>query len=165
MNIESYTDRAKGFLQAAQQLAQGRGHQQFTPEHLLKVLVDDEQGVGLGLVQAAGGDPAKLREAAERALTRLPKVEGSGAGQLYLAPDTGRVFAEAEALAKRLEDEYVAAETLLLALALVDRTEAQKALASAGVKPQALEAAIRDMRKGRKVDSAQAEQGYDALKK
>ena len=165
MNIESYTDRAKGFLQAAQQLAQGRGHQQFTPEHLLKVLVDDEQGVGLGLVQAAGGDPAKLREAAERALTRLPKVEGSGAGQLYLAPDTGRVFTEAEALAKRLEDEYVAAETLLLALALVDRTEAQKALASAGVKPQALEAAIRDMRKGRKVDSAQAEQGYDALKK
>ncbi|GGB33484.1 chaperone protein ClpB [Tistrella bauzanensis] len=165
MNIESYTDRAKGFLQAAQQLAQARGHQQFTPQHLLKVLVDDEQGMGLGLVQAAGGDPARLRETAERALGRLPKVEGSGAGQLYLAPDTARVFTEAEALAKRLDDDYVAAETLLLALALVEKTDAQTALAEAGVKPQALEAAIRDMRKGRKVESAQAEQGYDALKK
>lgn len=165
MEFENYTERAKGFLQSAQQLALRSGHQRFTPEHVLKVLLDDQEGLAASLIAKAGGDPARALQATEAELAKLPKVEGSGAGGLYLAPETARLFDRAKSLAEKAGDSFVAAERLLLALAGDPATGAGKALASAGVTPQALSKAIDDLRKGRKADSANAEQGYDALKR
>jgi ATP-dependent Clp protease ATP-binding subunit ClpB len=165
MDFEKYTERSRGFVQTAQTLAQRAGHQQFTPQHLLKVLLDDDEGMAAALIAAAGGDGALARQLNEDALAKLPKVEGSGAGQLYMAPETGRLFEQAEDIADKAGDSYVTAERLLLALALATSTPAAAALGKAGLTPQKLNSAINDLRKGRTADSATAENAYDALKK
>ena len=165
MNIEKYTERSRGFIQSAQSLALREGHQQFQPEHLLKVLLDDTEGLAAGLIRQAGGQPQLALQKTEEALKKIPKVQGSGAGQVYLGQGLARVFDTAEKAAEKSGDSFVAAERLLLALALEKETEAGKALAAASVTPQALNAAIDGLRKGRTADSASAENAYDALKK
>ena len=165
MDIEKYTDRSRGFIQSAQGLATRSGHQRFTPEHLLKVLLDDEEGLAAGLIRAAGGRPDQVLSGVEAVLAKMPKVEGSGAGQLYLAPETAKVFDQAEQLAKKSGDSFVTAERLLLALLILPGTDSHKILATAGVTAQTLNAAIDRVRKGRTADSASSEEGYDALKK
>ncbi|HEY3624441.1 MAG TPA: ATP-dependent chaperone ClpB, partial [Roseiarcus sp.] len=165
MNLEKYTERARGFVQAAQSLALREGHQQFTPEHVLKVLLDDEEGLAAGLIDRAGGNSRQALSEVEAALAKLPKVEGSGAGQLYMAPTTARLFDNAEKIAQKAGDSFVTVERLLLALAMEKGTQAAKILANAGVSAQTLNAAINDLRKGRTADSASAENQYDALKK
>ncbi len=164
MNLEKYTDRAKGFVQSAQNLALREGHQQFTPLHLLKVLLDDNQGMAAGLIKSAGGDPALAKAGVQAALDKLPRVEGSGAGQLYLAPETARVFNTAEELAQKAGDSFVTVERLLHAL-LIEKSEASDILKKAGVTPTALNQAIDELRGGKTADSASAEESYDALKK
>ncbi len=165
MDFEKYTERSRGFVQAAQTLAQRSGHQQFTPQHLLKVLLDDEEGMAAALIAAAGGDVNAARTANEANLDKLPKVEGSGAGQLYMAPEMARLFETAEEVAEKAGDSFVTAERLLLALALATSTPVASALEKAGLTPQDLNSAINEMRKGRTADSATAENAYDALKK
>src|SRR6202171_2755072 len=165
MNFDKYTDRSKGFIQSAQSLALREGHQRFTPEHLLKVLLDDPEGLAAGLTDRAGGRSRDALTAVEAALRKLPKVEGSGAGQLYLDPALARVFDTAEKVAEKAGDSCVTVERLLLALAIEKDSEAGKILAKAGVTPQNLNAAIEALRKGRTADSASAENAYDALKK
>jgi ATP-dependent Clp protease ATP-binding subunit ClpB len=165
MNLEKYTERARGFVQAAQSLALREGNQQFTPEHLLKVLLDDEEGLAAGLIDRAGGNSRQALSEVEAALAKLPKVEGSGAGQLYMAPTTARLFDNAEKIAQKAGDSFVTVERLLLALAMEKGTPAARILANAGVSAQTLNAAINDLRKGRTADSASAENQYDALKK
>ena len=165
MDLQKYTERAQAFLQNAQGLAQRSGHQRLTPEHLLKVLLDDEEGLAAGLIKRAGGDPAKALSATEATLKKLPKVEGSGAGQLHLAPETARVFEEAEQIARKAGDSYVTVERLLLALAVGTAPDSARIIKEAGATPQKLNEAINDLRKGRTADTASAEQGYDALKK
>jgi len=164
MDVEKFTERARGFMQSAQGLALRSNHQQFTPEHLLKVLIDDEEGLAARLIAAAGGRPEQVREGVERALAKLPKVEG-GQGQVYLSPEAARLFDAAEQAAKKAGDSYVTAEYLLLALALASNTQSGKILKDAGVTPQNLAKAIADLRQGRTADSATAENQYDALKK
>jgi ATP-dependent Clp protease ATP-binding subunit ClpB len=165
MEFEKYTERSKGFIQSAQGLALRRGHQRLTPEHLLQVLLDDKEGFAANLIRAAEGDPRAVLTAVEAELAKLPRVEGSGAGQVYLSPEIARVFEQAEEIATRAGDSFVTVERLLLALALAKETAAGRALAAGGVTPQKLNAAIEAVRKGRKADSASAEEGYDALKK
>src|SRR6516164_886736 len=165
MEFEKYTDRAKGFLQSAQTLALRRGHQRLTPEHLLKVLLEDSEGLCANLIRAAGGDPKAALTAVDAELDRLPRVEGSGAGQVYMSPELARIFEQAEQLAQRAGDNFVTVERLLLALAAAVETGAAKAIAAAHVNAQSLNRAIEDVRKGRKADTASAEEGYDALKK
>jgi ATP-dependent Clp protease ATP-binding subunit ClpB len=165
MNIEKYTERARGFVQSAQSLAVREGHQQFTPEHILKVLLDDEEGLSAGLIDRAGGRSRDALRDTELALAKLPKVQGAGAGQLYLAPATARIFDNAEKIAQKAGDSYVTVERLLLALAMEKSTEAGKILERAGVTPQTLNAAIENLRKGRTADNPTAENAYDALKK
>src|SRR5947209_3506928 len=165
MNLEKYTERVRGFIQSAESLARREGHQQFTPEHVLKVLLGDDQGLAAGLIDRAGGRSRDALVQTELALTKLPKVHGQGAGQLYLAPTTARVFDSAERIAEKAGDSYVTVERLLLALAMEKSADASKILANAGVTPQTLNAAIEELRKGRTADSASAENAYDALKK
>src|SRR6266567_3728535 len=165
MNLEKYTDRARGFVQSAQSLALREGHQQFAPEHLLKVLLDDPEGLAAGLIDRSGGRSREALAAVEAALAKRPKVEGSGAGQLYMEPALARVFETAEKIADKAGDSFVTVERLLLALALEKDSEAGKFLSRAGVTPQNLNAAIEALRKGRTADSASAENAYDALKK
>jgi len=165
MNFDRYTDRSKGFVQSAQSLALREGHQQFTPEHLLKVLLDDTEGLASGLIDRAGGRSREALANVERTLAKRPKVSGGGAGQLYVAPELARVFDAAEKMADKAGDKFVAAERLLVALAVEKSTDAGKALADAGVTADKLNTAINDLRKGRSADSASAEQGYDALKR
>ncbi len=165
MDLEKYTERSRGFIQAAQGLALRSNHQRLTPEHLLKILLDDKEGLAANLIRSAGGDPAAALAAVEAALQTQPRVEGSGAGQVYLAPELARLFEQAETLAEKAGDSYVTAERLLLALTLATGTPAAKALADAGVTAQNLNNAINDVRKGRTAESANAEAGYDALKK
>jgi ATP-dependent Clp protease ATP-binding subunit ClpB len=164
MDFEKYTERSRGFVQSAQSLALREGHQRFSPEHLLKVLLDDEEGLAAGLIKASGGDSRLALRETEAILKKLPKVSGSGAGQVYLAPELARVFDAAQKLAEKSGDSYVSAERLLQALA-IEQSEAAKALKSSGVTPQGLNEAINAIRKGRTADTASAEQGYDALKK
>ena len=165
MKIENYTERARGFVQSAQSLALRENHQQFGPEHLLKVLLDDPEGLASGLIARAGGRPAEALAAADAAIAKRPKVQGSGAGQLYLEPSLARVFETAEKAAEKSGDSFVTVERLLLALAIEKDSEAGKILSRAGVTPQNLNAAIEALRKGRTADSATAENAYDALKK
>ncbi|HKR20371.1 MAG TPA: AAA family ATPase, partial [Stellaceae bacterium] len=165
MDFEKYTERSKGFVQAAQTLAQRSGHQQIVPEHLLKVLLDDKEGLAANLIRAGGGDPARALAATEAALAKLPSVQGAGAGQTFLSQDLARLFGEAEKIATKAGDSFVTAERLLLALALDRNSNAGKALAAAGINAQNLNAAIEQIRKGRTADSASAEESYDALKK
>jgi ATP-dependent Clp protease ATP-binding subunit ClpB len=165
MNFEKYTDRSRGFVQSAQSLAQREGHQQFAPEHLLKVLLDDPEGLASGLIDRAGGNSRAALAAVEAVLDKRPKISGGGAGQIYLDPALARVFDAAEKAADKAGDSYVTAERLLLALALDKSSEAGKILKDAGVTAQTLNAAIEALRKGRTADSASAENAYDALKK
>jgi len=164
MQFENYTDRARGFIQSAQSIALRDRHQQFTPEHLLKALLDDREGLAANLIRAAGGKPEQALAGVETALGKLPKVEG-GNGQIYMAPATARVFATAEDVAKKAKDQFVSAERVLTALALEPDAGTSKILKDAGVTPVKLNAAINDLRKGRTADSASAEQSYDALKR
>src|SRR5438445_465814 len=165
MNIEKYTERARGFIQSAQSLAMRDGHQQFSPLHLLKVLLDDSEGLAGGLIDRAGGNSRAILKATEDALNKLPKVSGSGAGQIYLAPELARAFDAAEKAAEKAGDGFVTVERLLLGLALEKNSEAGSILSKGGVTPQNLNAAIEALRKGRTADSATAENAYDALKK
>src|SRR5690606_24344398 len=165
MNFDRYTDRSKGFVQAAQNLALREGHQQFSPEHLLKVLLDDEEGLAASLIDRAGGRSRQARSAVEQALAKRPKVSGSGAGQLYLTPELARIFDQSEQIAEKAGDKFVTVERLLLAIALARSSEAGRILADAGVTPEALNKVINELRKGRTADTASAEQAYDALKR
>ena len=166
MQIEKYTDRLKALVQSAQSLALRSGHQQLTPVHVLKALLDDEDRLALNLIDAAAGAgaSAQVGQATEQELQKLPKVEGSGAGQIYLAPETARLFDQAEQLSQKAGDAYVTVEYMLLALTMAGGAVGD-VLKRAGVTPQALNKAIGDIRKGRTADTASAEQGYDALKK
>jgi ATP-dependent Clp protease ATP-binding subunit ClpB len=165
MDIEKYTDRLKGFIQSAQFLAQRMNHQQFTPEHLLKVIVEDEEGLAANLIQAAGGDAKQVLLQVDSELGKLPQVEGSGAGQLYMAPQMAKLFQSAEDMAKKAGDSYVTVERLLQALALASGTRSADILQKAGVTAQGLNQVINEVRKGRTANSASAENAYDALKK
>src|ERR1700674_1885248 len=165
MDFEKYTERSRGFIQSAQSLALREGHQQFTPEHVLKVLLDDGEGLAAGLIDRAGGNSRQALASTELALSKLPKVQGSGAGQLYFAPATARIFDQAEKIADKAGDSFVTVERLLLAIALEKDCEAGKILSRVGVTPQNLNAAIEALRKGRTADSTSAESAYDALKK
>src|SRR6202140_3149266 len=165
MNFEKYTDRARGFVESAQSLALREGHQQFAPEHLLKVLLDDPEGLAAGLIDRSGGNSRQALKAVEAALAKIAKVSGAGAGQIYLDPALARVFATAEKAGEKAGDSFVTVERLLLALALEKDSEAGKILSQAGVTPQNLNAAINALRKGRTADSASAENAYEALKK
>jgi ATP-dependent Clp protease ATP-binding subunit ClpB len=165
MNFEKYTDRAKGFVQSAQGLAIRENHQQFSAEHLLKVLLDDPEGLASGLIQRAGGDGAKVREALQASLDKRPKVSGDGAGQIYLSPELARVFEQAEKIADKAGDQFVTTERLLLAIVLEKSCEAGKFLADADVQADRVNQAINALRKGRTADSASAEDSYDALKR
>ncbi|HQT67576.1 MAG: ATP-dependent chaperone ClpB [Rhodospirillales bacterium 20-60-12] len=164
MDFEKFTERARGFVQAAQTIAIREFHQQITPEHLLKAFVDDEEGAASGLIRAAGGDPQAVKQAVDAAIAKLPKVQGGGAGQPQITPDLVRVLDAAQTAATKAGDEYVAQDRVLVALAASD-TPAGRALKQAGASAQALDRAVADIRKGRKVTSATAEQNFDALKK
>ncbi|MBG6118108.1 MULTISPECIES: ATP-dependent chaperone ClpB [unclassified Sphingobium] len=166
MNLEKFTDRAKGFLQSAQTVAIRMSHQRISPEHLLKALLEDEQGMASGLIKAAGGAPDIALRDTDAALAKVPSVSGSGAQQTPgLDNDAVRVLDSAEQVATKAGDSFVTVERLLLALTLASTTAAGKALAAAGVKPEALNAAINQLRQGRSADTAGAEDRYDALKK
>jgi len=166
MNLEKFTDRAKGFLQSAQTVAIRMNHQRISPEHLLKALLEDEQGMASGLIKAAGGDAATAMRETDAALAKVPAVSGSGAQQTPgLDNDAVRVLDQAEQVAQKSGDSYVTVERLLLALVLATTTTAGKALSAAGVKAEALNAAINELRGGRTADTASAEDRYDALKK
>ncbi|MFN0264767.1 ATP-dependent chaperone ClpB [Tepidamorphus sp. 3E244] len=164
MNFENYTERARGFVQSAQGLALRENHQQFLPEHLLKVLLDDEEGLAARLIERAGGRSADILQAVEMALAKQAKVQG-GNGQLYLSPQIARVFDTAEQAAKKSGDSFVTAERLLLALAIEKQAETSRMMSQAGITAQGLNDAINEVRKGRTADTASAESGYDALKK
>ena len=160
MDFETYTERARGFIQAAQSMALAAGHQRFVPEHILKVMLDDPEGLATGLIERAGGNATKARTAAEAVLGGLPVVTGSGASGLHLAPETARLFETARKAAQKAGDRFVTVERLLQALAI-----ARGPLARAGVDAKGLERAISELRKGRTADSANAEAGFDALAK
>src|SRR5467141_3201589 len=165
MRIEKYTDRLKALVQSAQSLALRNGHQQLTPLHILKALLEDEDRLAANLIEATGGPAAQVQQAVDRELAKLPKVEGAGAGQIYLAPETARLFDQAEQLSQKAGDNFVTVEYMLLALALASGTTAADILKQVGITAQKLNKAISDLRKGRTADTASAEQGYEALKK
>jgi ATP-dependent Clp protease ATP-binding subunit ClpB len=161
MDFEKFSERARGFVQAGQTIALRENHQRFLPDHLLKALLDDDQGFASNLIKRAGGEPSQVRAAVDAALAKVPRVEG---GDLIMDTATAKVLAEAEKLAKQAGDSFVTVERLLTALAIA-KSEAAVALKAGGVTAQALNAAINDIRKGRTADTASAEQGYEALKK
>jgi ATP-dependent Clp protease ATP-binding subunit ClpB len=163
MNFEKFSERARGFVQAAQTIALREDHQRFLPEHLLKALLDDEQGMAAGLIARAGGVAAQVRAAVDASLAKQPQIAG-GNGQLYMDGQTAKVLDQAERIASQSGDSFVTVERLLTALA-VTRSGANDALKAGGVTAQKLNEAINDLRKGRTADTASAEQGYDALKK
>ncbi|WP_420396700.1 ATP-dependent chaperone ClpB [Nioella sp.] len=163
MNLEKFTDRARGFLQAAQTIAQREDHQKLVPEHLLKALLDDDQGMASNLITRAGGNAKRVVESVDLSLSKLPKVTGDS-GQLYMDGQTVKVLTEAEKLAEKAGDSFVAVERILTALAMV-KSKAKDALDAGAVNAQALNSAINDLRKGRTADSAGAEDSYEALKK
>ncbi|WP_298985396.1 ATP-dependent chaperone ClpB [uncultured Roseibium sp.] len=164
MNFEKYTERARGFVQSAQTFALGRGHQQFAPEHILKVLLDDPEGMASGLIDRAGGQSKALKGDLEGLLEKMPKVSG-GSGQLYMGQATARLFEQAEKIAEKAGDSFVTVERLLLALVMDSGSEAGKLLKRHCVTPNGLNEAISQLRQGRTADSATAENQYDALKK
>ncbi len=164
MDFEKYTDRAKGFVQSAQMLAMREGHPQFVPEHLLKVLLDDSEGLAAGLIQRCGGNAKQALALVEEALARQAKVSGAAA-QPGASRDLVRLFDTAQKIATKAGDSYVTVERMLLAIATEKDTDAGQVLAKAGVTPQALNNAINELRKGRTADNATAENAYEALKK
>ena len=163
MNMEKFTERSRGFMQAAQTIAIREENQRVVPEHLLKALMDDDQGLAANLITRAGADARRVKEAVDQAVAKLPKVKG-GNGQVYVDPSMVRVLDEAEQVAKKAGDSFVPAERILMALAMVN-TNARDALSAGGVNAQNLNAAINDIRKGRTADSASAEDSYEALEK
>ncbi|MGH1412238.1 MAG: ATP-dependent chaperone ClpB [Pelagimonas sp.] len=163
MNLDQFTERSRGFIQAAQTIAMRESHQKLAPEHLLKALMDDDQGLASNLIKRAGGQPERVVQVIDTKLAKIPKVTGD-AGQIYLDSSTGKVVDEAEKIAKKAGDSFVPVERLLMALALV-KTAAKEALEAGNVSAQKLNEAINGIRKGRTADSATAEEGYDALKK
>ncbi|MCI4660718.1 MAG: ATP-dependent chaperone ClpB [Neomegalonema sp.] len=165
MQPEKFTDRLRGFLQAAQTRALGEGHQRFMPEHLLREIVSDPQGFGADLIKKAGGNPKTVLKALEEALKAQPKVGGSGAGQLYMAPELAKLMLDAETLSQKAGDSFVTVEYVLLAAAMPGDGDKITAFEVGAVDPQKLNAAINEMRKGRSADSAGAEDKYEALKK
>ncbi len=165
MDIQKFTERARGFLQAAQTIAIRDYHQRITPEHLLKALLDDEQGAAAGLIRAAGGDPARAKAAVDAEIAKQPKVSGGGAGQPQLTPELVRALDAAQQVAQKAGDEYVAQDRLLQGLAAGAGTPAAGALRLAGVDQAKLDAAVAQLRRGRTVDSQNAEEQFDALKK
>jgi ATP-dependent Clp protease ATP-binding subunit ClpB len=164
MDFEKYTERARGFIQAAQSLAQRENHQQLLPVHVLKVLLDDKEGLASTLVRNAGGDPERLHAMVEGELAKLPKVEG-GSGQVFLSSDLAKIFDVAQKLAEKAGDSFVTAERILLAIASATSTATGKAMVECGAPAQKLSLAIEALRKGRKAESAGAESNYEALKK
>ncbi|MFY9288585.1 MAG: ATP-dependent chaperone ClpB [Alphaproteobacteria bacterium] len=166
MDFENFTERSKGFMQSAQMLALGKRHQMVLPEHLLKVLLDDREGLCAGLITQSGGDAKKALKATEEALDKIPQVFAEGsADQLSMSPEFARLVTSAQEIAKKAGDSFVTVERLLLALALNQGSQAQKILSAAGLSAEALNKTINEMRGGRTADSASAEEGYDALKK
>jgi ATP-dependent Clp protease ATP-binding subunit ClpB len=165
MDFEKYTERVRGFIQSAHSLALREGNPQFTPEHLLKVLLDDPEGLCAGLIDRSGGNSRQALKDVEAALKKLPKVSGGGAGQPQMTPALARIFDQAEKVAQKAGDSYVTVERLLLAFAMDRESDAGKILQKAGVTPQNLNSAIEAIRKGRTADTATAENAYDALKK
>ena len=166
MNLEKFTDRAKGFLQAAQTVAIRMNHQRITPDHILKALLEDSEGMASGLIQRAGGNAAVAQAEVDKALAKIPAVSGSGAQQTPgLDNDAVRVLDSAEQIAAKSNDSFVTVERMLVALTLATTTSAGQALKAANVTAQALEAAITQLRGGRTADSASAENAYDAMKK
>jgi ATP-dependent Clp protease ATP-binding subunit ClpB len=166
MNLEKFTDRAKGFLQSAQTVAIRMNHQRISPEHLLKALLEDKEGMCAGLIKAAGGDAGVAVREADAALAKVPAVSGSGAQQTPgLDNDLVRLLDSAEQVADKAGDSFVTVERMLLALTLATTTIAGKALATAGLKAEALNGVINELRKGKTADTASAEETYDALKK
>jgi ATP-dependent Clp protease ATP-binding subunit ClpB len=163
MNLDLYSDRAKQAVQSAQSLALARRHQQFAPEHLLKVLLEERDGLARKLIDQAGGDPSAVELVTEGLLKKRPQVEG-GSGQLYLDGDTARVFSAAEEAAKKAGDAFVTTERLLAAIAK-EGGAAAEALKSAGVTAKKLDDAVAEIRKGKTADSAGAEDSFDALKR
>ena len=163
MDLTKFTERARGFMQAAQTIAVRENHQRLAPEHILKALMDDDQGLASNLIQRSGGAPARVVEALEAAIAKIPQVSGD-AGQIYLDGQTAKVLAEAEKIADKAGDSFVPVERILMALAMV-KSGAKDALDAGAVTAQKLNEAINDIRKGRTADSATAEEGYDALKK
>ena len=163
MDLSKFTERSRGFVQAAQTIATRESHQRLAPEHILKAVLDDDQGLASNLISAAGGDPARVVEALSLAMGKMPRVTGEGA-QVYLDGVTAKVLAEAEALAKKAGDSFVPVERILMALCMV-KSGAKTALEAGKVTAQGLNTAINDVRKGRTADTATAEEGYDALKK
>lgn len=164
MNIEKYSERVRGFLQSAQTYALAEGHQQFTPEHVLKVLLDDDQGMAASLIERAGGRAKDARLGNDAALAKLPKVSG-GNGQVYLSQPLAKVFSTAEEAAKKAGDAFVTVERLLLALIIEKSAATSSVLEKAGVTASAINQVINDVRKGRTADSANAEAGFESLKK
>jgi ATP-dependent Clp protease ATP-binding subunit ClpB len=165
MDFEKLSDRLKGFLQAAQTIAVRDGNPQIVPEHLLKALLDDPEGLAAGLINRAGGNAKQALQRTDAALAKVPKVSGSGAAQPHMTPALSRVLDQAEQIATKAGDSFVTVERVLQALGMTKEGEAARILQDAGVTPQTLDAAINDLRKGRTADSAGAEQSYDALKK
>ena len=163
MNLEKFTERSRGMIQSAQTIAMREDHQRFTPQHLLKALLDDSEGLAANLIKASGGNPSRVLQDLDVNLAKMPKVSGDN-GQIYMDGQTAKVFAEAEKLAQKAGDSFVPVERMLTALAIV-KSDAATLLKEGGVTAQSLNAAINDVRKGRTADSASAENGYDALKK
>ncbi|MEJ6396275.1 ATP-dependent chaperone ClpB [Yoonia sp. 208BN28-4] len=163
MDLNKFTERSRGFVQAAQTIAMREGHQRLSPEHILKALMDDPEGLAANLITASGGDAARVVKAADEAVAKIPQVSGD-AGQIYLDSNTGKVLAEAEKIAQKAGDSFVPVERLLMALVMV-KSKAKDALDAGLVTAKGLNAAINDLRKGRTADSASAEDGYDALNK
>ena len=165
MNFEKYTEKSQGLIQAAQALALRNSHQRFTPEHILAAMMEDREKMADKLIRVCGGDAAQVIKSSEEAIKSMPKVEGSGAGGLYATAEIAKFFSSADELAKKAGDEYVTVERMLQALSLVQGVPSAKILKDAGVTPQKLNSAINDMRKGRVASSANAEEGFEALKK
>ncbi len=163
MDLNKFTERARGFVQAAQTIAMREGHQRLTPEHILKALMDDDQGLASNLINRAGGNSARVIEAVNLAMSKIAKVSGD-AGQIYMDNTTGKILAEAQTLAEKAGDSFVPVERMLMALCMI-KSKAKDALDAGDVTAQKLNEAINDIRKGRTADSATAEEGYDALKK
>jgi len=164
MNFEQFTDKVKSTIQSAQNLALASGHQRFTPEHILQSLLGDEDGIAKRILQAAGGNIAGVEKQLSEEIAKFPKVEGSGAGQIYLAPETAKLFETASEIAKKAKDEFVTQERLLQAISLT-AGKAATIIKENGATPQKINKAIEDMRKGRTANSASAEQSFDALRK
>jgi ATP-dependent Clp protease ATP-binding subunit ClpB len=165
VEFEKFSERSRGFLQGAHTLATGESHQRLAPEHLLKVLLDDKEGMCAKLIAQSGGDHANALLAVEAELAKIPKVKGSGAGEVYASGDFTRVLQQAQTISEKAQDSFVTVERLLLALALMPDTPSGRILKDNGLTPQALNTAINELRKGRNADSATAENAYDALYK